>query len=304
MLSVKGVNKKIYKSWRDRSPFALKNLNFELASGSLNVLVGPNGAGKTSTLKTILGLIKPDSGKILFQGKKIDTKGRALIGYMPETSKLFASLTPKEHLFFHCSHYDLKLSSKEIQEKIEATLDTLSLSKNLWDVPVKSLSKGSKKKLAWAQAFLPEPLLYVLDEPFSGLDPKSKDQMLEWICSYKGSHNCFLVCTHDYEDILNECDQVLSINNGLVQSKIKGKDLFSSYAVAVPIGFETKVKEEGSFVVQENFHKDQNKLVLYFDTYKKAISFVTFVLKEESKIIFFKEKFLKDYESKTRREKL
>ena len=144
-------------------------MSFEVLKGKCTGFLGHNGAGKTTSIKMILGLTNITSGSIEFEGENIKSVSNSNFGYMAETSKLPSHLTCYEALKYHCMLYDIQDETSLIDEKLKEI--------ELWDHKNKrlsELSKGMGRRISWALATIHKPKLLILDEPFSGLDPKGR----------------------------------------------------------------------------------------------------------------------------------
>lgn len=206
---------KTYHSDLGKPPFkAVKGVSFGCRKGICTGLLGHNGAGKTTTLKTILGLISPDSGKVFFDGKVMTRESRRDIGYMPESNRMPLTLTCSEVLKLHLG-LTAKLSRSEVKERIQSTLTKVGL----WDHRnklTKQLSKGMGRRLAWAQATIHQPKFLILDEPFSGLDPKGRRDMRQWIEEYKKEGTSLLLCAHELATVASLCEKINILKQGKV----------------------------------------------------------------------------------------
>src|SRR6476646_10794748 len=148
---------------------AVDDISFNIEQGSIFGLLGPNGAGKTTLLRMITGIFYPDSGDILFDGKKFDPAADIVkIGYMPEERGLYKKMKIGEQALYLAQ---LKgLSKSDAMEKIRFWFKRLEM-ESWWNKKVEDLSKGMSQKLQFVTTVLHEPKLIILDEPFSGLDP-------------------------------------------------------------------------------------------------------------------------------------
>src|SRR4249920_2897761 len=148
---------------------AVDDISFNIGHGSIFGLLGPNGAGKTTLLRMITGIFYPDSGHIIFNGKKYDpVNDVSYIGYMPEERGLYKKMKIGEQALYLAQ---LKgLSKAEATDKIKFWFNRLEM-QSWWNKKVEDLSKGMSQKLQFVITVLHEPKLIILDEPFSGLDP-------------------------------------------------------------------------------------------------------------------------------------
>ncbi len=216
MLLVKNLTKHFQIGFvRKRHVFSLEGVSFFLKKGELIHMLGSNGSGKSTTLKIIMGLIKQDAGEIFFEEKPLTEKERRNIAYLPEKIYPFLSLTPEEYLSFFLSYTREFSGKKSFAKEIESSLSWVELQKERWQIPLRFLSKGSRKKVLWAEVFLSKAKLYILDEPFCDLDESFRLKTLRWIeDKLKEKESSFLLCNHYKEDLFLKASQVLSIDNG------------------------------------------------------------------------------------------
>jgi len=152
---------------------AVDHIDLDVEYGEIFGLLGPNGSGKTTTLKMILGLVKPDSGSINVLGTNAEenpVEVKRQVGYVPESPRLYEFLTGIEYLDFVGDVYGMDASEKK--NRIDEYLEALELEGREGDM-ISSYSQGMKQKIALISAFIHKPKLLLLDEPLSGLDPRS-----------------------------------------------------------------------------------------------------------------------------------
>ncbi len=224
LLSLKQLSKTFKSDLFEKERQVVSDLSCDFPKGKCTGLLGHNGAGKTTTIRMILGLIATDNGQIFFNNENLTYKERRSIGYMPETNKLPALLTPQEILNFQLKTFsDKHLSRSERKNLIEQQLKQV----DLWDhrnKKVKHLSKGMGRKLAWSYAIIHQPPLLILDEPFSGLDPLGRKQMQTWIEQAKRTDKTVILCTHELWSVEALCDEVHIMRKGkLVYSTLSEK---------------------------------------------------------------------------------
>ncbi|KAF1305755.1 ABC transporter ATP-binding protein [Enterococcus saccharolyticus] len=197
----------------------LKDISFNINDGELVGLIGLNGAGKSTTIKEIIGLLQPQKGTITIDGltlKNNPEEYRKKIGYIPESPALYEELTLREHLEVTAMAYDLP---KEIAlERAESLLKTFRLENRLNWFPA-NFSKGMKQKVMILCAFLIEPSLYIIDEPFLGLDPLAIHALLELMKDMKETGASILMSTHVLATAEKYCDRFIMLHNGEIRAQ-------------------------------------------------------------------------------------
>jgi len=193
---------------------ALKSLSFSIKRGELFALLGPNGAGKTTLIKILAGIIPPDKGKVLIDGKdffKDISKFKKEIGVVPQTINLEPELNLEENLLIHGLIY--KMPFNKIKKQIKKVL----LFVDLWERRkhrVKNLSGGMKRRLLIARALMHEPSILLLDEPTVGLDPQIRRRLWELIKKIQLKGATILLTTHYMEEAEQLADRVAFIHKG------------------------------------------------------------------------------------------
>ncbi|MFT3919323.1 ABC transporter ATP-binding protein [Cloacibacterium sp.] len=215
---------------------ALNNINIEIKKNEIIGLLGPNGAGKSTLMKSVVGVIKIDEGKIIFDGKDItenEVFSKKNIGFLPENNPLYQEMYVKEYLQFvadiHC------ISNEKVEEIINLVGITPEKNKK-----ISQLSKGYKQRVGLAQAILHEPNLLILDEPTNGLDPNQIVEIRNVIKEI-GKEKTVILSTHIMQEVEALCSRVILIHNGnIVQdtdiANFKGKfqnleEAFSNYTL-------------------------------------------------------------------------
>jgi len=191
---------------------AVDDISFEVKEGSIFGLLGPNGAGKTTLLRMITGIIYPDSGNILIDGRKFDpVKDIAYIGYMPEERGLYKKMKIGDHAMYLAQ---LKgLSKSDALTKIKYWFRRLEM-ESWWNKKVEDLSKGMSQKLQFVITVLHQPRLIILDEPFSGLDPLNANLIKDEIYELAKQGSSVIFSTHRMEQVEEICNHIVLINLG------------------------------------------------------------------------------------------
>lgn len=208
---------------------AVDNLSLHIAPGEIYGFIGHNGAGKTTTLKAVVGILQFDKGEVFIKGESIRKNPLACkqkIAYIPDNPDLYEFMTGIKFLNFIADIFGVPEEKR--QERIRKYADLFEMTENLAQ-PIASYSHGMKQKLAIISAWIHEPKLIIMDEPFVGLDPKAAHilkQMMREICDGGGA---IFFSTHVLEVAEKLCDKVAIIRNGqLIQSgtmqEVKGDD--------------------------------------------------------------------------------
>lgn len=216
ILEIKNLKKTYNYDLFKKPQTILNGLSCGFPESQCTAFMGHNGAGKTTTIRTIFGLIKPDSGEVLFKGKPLQRKDKAKIGYMPETNKLPINLNSEEILLHQLRVFNPpSIKPKQYKDVIAQKLKEIGL----WDHRTKrvgKLSKGMGRRLSWAQATIHNPELIILDEPMSGLDPLGQRLMIDLIRQLKEKEVSVILCSHELFYIQDLCDQIHILNHGKV----------------------------------------------------------------------------------------
>jgi len=203
----------------------LKDISFNVESGEIVGLIGLNGAGKSTTIKHIIGLLTEQKGKILVEGKSLNESPeeyRKTIGYIPETPILYDELTLREHIEVTAMAYDISMD--EAMNRAESLLKTFRLENKLDWFPT-HFSKGMKQKVMVLCAFLTKPSLFIIDEPFLGLDPLAINALLELMNEMKNQGSGILMSTHILATAEKYCDRFVVLHNGEVRANGSIDDL-------------------------------------------------------------------------------
>lgn len=226
--------KNVSKSYVEEKK-SVDNLNFDVKNGEIFGFLGPNGAGKTTTIKMITGILDIDEGgDILIDGKSITKspiKAKKNFGYMPDSPDMFLRLKGIEYLNFIADIYDVQKNIRK--ERIENLAKKFDIYNNL-NSQIQSYSHGMRQKLLIVGVLLHDPKNWILDEPLTGLDPKSSYDLKEMMKKHKEKGNSVFFSTHVLEVAEKLCDRIGIIN--------KGKLLF----VGTFEEMKTKLKENAS----------------------------------------------------------
>ncbi|MGP5428732.1 ABC transporter ATP-binding protein [Enterococcus malodoratus] len=207
----------------------LKDINFEVHNGEMIGLIGLNGAGKSTTIKNIIGLLTPQKGTIKVDDLTLQQDPenyRKKIGYIPETPSLYEELTLREHIEVTAMAYGIP--KEEAMERAESLLKTFRLENRLDWFPV-NFSKGMKQKVMVLCAFLIQPSLYIIDEPFLGLDPLAINALLELMVAMKEQGAAILMSTHILATAEKYCDRFVVLHEGEVRAQGTLQDLQTEF---------------------------------------------------------------------------
>ena len=193
---------------------AVDDLSLHIHAGEIYGFIGHNGAGKTTTLKSVAGILRFDGGEILVDGKSVRTQPlecKKMIAYIPDNPDLYEYMTGIKYLNFIADIFGVSAQTR--QERIRPYADLFELTADLAQ-PIAAYSHGMKQKLAIISAWLHEPKLIIMDEPFVGLDPKAAHilkGMMRELCSAGGA---IFFSTHVLEVAEKLCDKVAIIKGG------------------------------------------------------------------------------------------
>lgn len=213
-----------YKSYsKHNQNFTVQNINLKAEKGSITGLIGPNGSGKTTILKAVCGFHYASKGNLIVtdeHGNKFDIgaepeKAMELIGYVPELPNLPPEMTVAD--FLHYAAITHSIQENQIKAAEERVIKDCSLSKFL-DKKIKTLSKGQKQRVSFAQALIHNPPNLILDEPMSGLDPAQIIQMRQLI-SKLAETKAVLMSTHILQEIYSLCSELYIMNEGKLAAK-------------------------------------------------------------------------------------
>jgi len=199
----------LHKSYGDH--VALHHLDLEVKDGSIFGLLGPNGAGKTSFIRIINQITAPDSGQLFFQGERLSASHVKKIGYLPEERGLYPKMKVGEQLLYLAQLKEVKKSLAK--ERILRWLKDFQLMD--WkDKNVEELSKGMAQKVQFIATLLHQPDLLILDEPFTGFDPRNIELIKKVIQRLREEGTTIIFSTHRMESVEEICDSIALINKG------------------------------------------------------------------------------------------
>lgn len=219
MLEIKNLTKQFEKV------LAVNDISFNVEQGKIFGIVGRNGAGKSTTFRMILNLIEPTRGSIKYNGEKINLDK---VGYLPEEGSLIPTFTVLEL----CEYYgSLKLMTPEkIRERLIEWLEIFNITEYL-NKKIKDLSKGNKQKIQFIVSILHDPEILILDEPFSGLDPISVQELKNAILKLREENKIIIFSSHIMQNVEDLCESIMIINKGdaLLQGNLK--EILENYEI-------------------------------------------------------------------------
>jgi ABC-2 type transport system ATP-binding protein len=204
---------------------AVSDVGFDVARGETYGLLGPNGAGKTTTISMICGLLARDAGEVEVAGRPIDphaVEAKAAIGYVPQEIALYPDLSGEENLRFFGSLYGV--AGADLDDRVSRVLETVALTDRK-DDRAQEYSGGMQRRLNIALGLLNDPQLLVLDEPTVGVDPQSRNAILESVARSSDEGMAILYTTHYMEEAERLCDRVGIIDEGLLRAEGTRREL-------------------------------------------------------------------------------
>ena len=221
---------------------AVDHVSFTVERGEIFGILGPNGSGKSTLVRLISTLLRPDKGSAKVFGIDLadDEMGvKQLISRVSVDAAFFKKLSPMENLLYGARLYGV--TAPEATVKAYEIMGRLGLKRSSYNEPMEEMSRGMQQKVAVARAFLTSPILLLLDEPTTGLDPRSKRDVREFIEELRDSHDAtILITTHDMEEADAVCDRVAVIHNGKLA------------AIGTPEQLKRDTSENGKFSTLED----------------------------------------------------
>ena len=224
-ISIQNVTKIYPIPFKREKVTAVQDLSLTVEPGQVYGLLGPNGSGKSTTMKIVLGLVSPTSGKTEIFGRDSTTvESREDVGFLPENPYFYKYLTGEETLHFYgklCG-----LSRAKMRERTKELLKLVGL-ENAAERRLGGYSKGMLQRIGLAQAMIQEPRLLVLDEPTAGVDPAGSREIRDLILDFKTRGITVLLCSHLLEQVQEICDRIGILHRGELIREGKLEDLIS-----------------------------------------------------------------------------
>lgn len=211
-LETKGLT----KSFKKRK--IVDGINLHVSSGEVVGLLGPNGAGKTTSFYMIVGLLKPDEGRVYLKGEDITglpmyMRARKGIGYLPQEPSVFRKLTVKDNLM--AIYETLNISKQEMKKKVAFLLNEFGIT-HIADSYGYALSGGERRRVEISRALVPSPAFILLDEPFAGIDPIAVIDIQNIVMQLKARGIGVIISDHNVRETLGVCDRAYIVNEGTV----------------------------------------------------------------------------------------
>ena len=214
----------VTKAYEDK--VAVNNLSLSIDAGQMFGLLGPNGAGKTSSIRMMMGITIPDSGKVSLFGKPFERQSLDRVGYLPEERGLYKKMRVLEQLVFFGQLHGL--AAEESRRRATDWAKRMEISDSLAK-KTEELSKGMQQKIQFIATLMHDPGLIVMDEPFSGLDPVNAALMEKTLLELKDQGKAILFSTHRMDQVEKLCDSICLINNGKAVLAGKVREIKATY---------------------------------------------------------------------------
>jgi ABC-2 type transport system ATP-binding protein len=210
------VRKSLFTRRTLQTIHAIDDVSFRVRRGEIFGILGANGSGKSTLIRMMSTLITPDSGSITIFGFDVhrdEAIVKRLINRVSVEASFFKKLSAMENLLYSSRLYGR--SGWRLRKEIVEILDALGIEPDRVDAPLEQLSRGMQQKVAIARAFLTSPALLLLDEPTTGLDPRSKKDVQQFVNRLRDEHDAtILLCTHDMDEAEQLCDRIALIDHG------------------------------------------------------------------------------------------
>jgi ABC-2 type transport system ATP-binding protein len=229
VLEIKNLNKTFLSHFAVHKYHILKDVSLRVEQGEIYGFLGPNGAGKTTTIKSIIGLIQPESGEILINGVPADHMAvKDRLGFLPENPYFYDYLTAEELLTFTAMLFSIP--ARQITSRIRDLLQLVGLGDDdrLKSLKLRKYSKGMVQRIGLAQAMINDPDFLILDEPFSGLDPIGRKELRDIILNLKKLNKTIFFSSHILQDMELMVDKVGIIFNGRMIREGKLSDMLTN----------------------------------------------------------------------------
>jgi ABC-2 type transport system ATP-binding protein len=233
ILELTGIHKSFRCGfWGVRTP-VLRGVDLALEPGEVFGFLGHNGAGKSTTMKVILGLLRPDRGRVLiFGGEGASAASRARIGYLGEEVGLYPQLNAAEMLMLVGALF--RMPRPASRARADALIDQVGLGDKR-GVRIQHYSKGMRQRLGIATALMNDPALLLLDEPYSGLDPIGRKQLRELLVGLKAQGKTIMMSSHIVPDVEAVCDRVGILSGGRIARVLDLNEVYSDHTAEMEV---------------------------------------------------------------------
>jgi len=213
--------------FRGKEVRAVDEVSLRIAPGEVYGLIGPNGSGKSTTMKAVLGLVRPTSGRCSIFGRdslKVDSRND--VGFLPENPYFYKHLTAAETVRFYGKLCGMR--GRDLRNRVEEMLELVGL-QDARDRRLRGFSKGMLQRIGLAQALVQDPQLVILDEPTAGVDPAGSRQIRDLILELKSRGITVFLCSHLLEQVQEICDRVGIMHEGALVNEGRLDDLISMH---------------------------------------------------------------------------
>ncbi|MCT1402274.1 sodium ABC transporter ATP-binding protein [Paenibacillus sp. LC231] len=214
----------VVKIYADKT--AVNRISLQVEEGEIYGLLGANGAGKTTTMRMVLGLIYPDDGTILYNGKPYNKELRHIMGYLPEERGLYPKVKVSEQISYLAQLRGM--SAKDADKSLKYWLERFEVP-DYYDKKIEELSKGNQQKMGFIAAVVHDPQILILDEAFSGLDPVNVELLKSTVKELRDKGTSILFSTHRMEHVEELCKNITILHRSNTVVKGNLKDIKSKY---------------------------------------------------------------------------
>lgn len=239
-IEIENVNK-FYRDNRFRSQHVLRDISLTVAEGESFGFIGPNGAGKSSTIKILVGVSQPTTGRAAMFGRSVkESESRRGVAYVPENASLYDYLTPYEVLKMGARFHHVQVP--DLRSHCMYWLDRFRIA-HVADKPIRQFSKGMVQRTALAHALACKPRLLILDEPLSGLDPIGRKEVVDILVEYRQSGGSTFFSSHVLHDVERMADRFGLIHQGKLRTVQKPEELVGGEGCVVVRSMGTQAIE-------------------------------------------------------------
>lgn len=245
--------KNLKKSFKDVN--AVNGISMSVEKGEILGILGPNGAGKSTSISCILGIVSPDSGSVVYEEKYSLKKWKQHIGFVPQELAIYDELTAEENVRFFCALY----GGKNLNEKVNKALDFVGLN----DVKKKkasTFSGGMKRRLNLACGIAHEPNLIIMDEPTVGIDPQSRNRILENVMKLNQQGATILYTTHYMPEAEEICDRLVVVDHGQIIASGTKKEIISKISKSMTVAVTFREESESIQAIADELKSSEDAI--------------------------------------------